>query len=229
MSLVSIQQLSFFQLDKVFGIRQSDWKSLQSWESVEFLGSHETTAQCCDSSFSVRVAQLVASILISTSTSHAALESYQSQTHLPSQRAQHTWDTCLTFQVLELMLVMVVVMLMVFLCKMFIIDIPSTSATNTAVQLANVTLQAKCSRFQRGAFPFTGFLMCRDLKNTTQPHDVALRCAGTPSFALPSATHDRTSSSAVALMAGCILCTDVIAESARTALAAISSSTCVRR
>ena len=27
---------------------------------VEFLCSHETTAQCCDNSFSVRVAQLVA-------------------------------------------------------------------------------------------------------------------------------------------------------------------------
>ena len=65
---------------------------------VEFLCSHETTAQCCDSSFSVRVAQLVASVLISTLTSHAGLESYQSQTHLPSQRAQHTCDTCLTLR-----------------------------------------------------------------------------------------------------------------------------------
>ena len=63
---------------------------------VEFLCSHETTAQCCDSSFSVRVAQLVVSVLLSTLTSHGGLESYQSQTHLPSQRAQHTCDTCLT-------------------------------------------------------------------------------------------------------------------------------------
>ena len=63
---------------------------------VEFLCSHETKAQCCDSSLSVRVAQLVVPVLISTLTSHAGLESYQSQTHLPSQRAQHTCDTCLT-------------------------------------------------------------------------------------------------------------------------------------
>ena len=63
---------------------------------VEFLCSHETTAQCCDSSFSVSVAQLVVSVLISPLTSHAGLESYPSQTHLPSQRAQHTCDTCLT-------------------------------------------------------------------------------------------------------------------------------------
>ena len=76
-----------------------DRKSRQSWERVEFLCSHETTAQCCDSSFSVRVAQLVVSVLISTLTSHAGLESYQSQTHLPSKRAQNTCDTCLTLQV----------------------------------------------------------------------------------------------------------------------------------
>ena len=63
---------------------------------VEFLCSHETIAQRCDSSFSVRVAQLVVSVLIGTLTSHASLESYQPQTHLPSQRAQHTCDTCLT-------------------------------------------------------------------------------------------------------------------------------------
>ena len=50
----------------------------------EFLCSHETTAQCCDSSFSVRVAQLVVPVLISTLTPHAGLESYQSQTQLPS-------------------------------------------------------------------------------------------------------------------------------------------------
>ena len=42
--------------------------------------------------------QLVVSVLISTLTLHAGLESYQSQTHLPSQRAQHTCDTCLTLQ-----------------------------------------------------------------------------------------------------------------------------------
>ena len=42
--------------------------------------------------------QLVVSFLISTLTLHAGLESYQSQTHLPSQRAQHTCDTCLTLQ-----------------------------------------------------------------------------------------------------------------------------------
>ena len=64
--------------------------------SVEFVCSHETTAQCCDSSFSISVAQLVVSVLINTLTSHAGLESYQSQTHLPSQRAQHTRDTYLT-------------------------------------------------------------------------------------------------------------------------------------
>ena len=93
--LVSIQQLRIL-LDRVLGIRQSDWKSRQSWERVEFLCSHETTAQCCDSSFSVRVAQLVASVLISTLTSHAGLEPCQSQTHLPSQRAQHTCDTWVT-------------------------------------------------------------------------------------------------------------------------------------
>ena len=58
--------------------------------------SHETLAHCCDSSFSVRVVQVVVSVLISTLTSHAGLESYQTQTHLPSQRAQHTCDTCLT-------------------------------------------------------------------------------------------------------------------------------------
>ena len=46
--------------------------------------------------FSVRVSQLAVSVLLSTLTSHAGLESYQSQTHLPSQRAQHTCDTCLT-------------------------------------------------------------------------------------------------------------------------------------
>ena len=40
---------------------------------------------------------MVASVLITTSTLHAGLESYQSQTHLPSQRAQHTCDTCLTY------------------------------------------------------------------------------------------------------------------------------------
>ena len=40
---------------------------------VEFLCSHETIAQRCDSSFSVRVAQLVVSALISTLTSHASL------------------------------------------------------------------------------------------------------------------------------------------------------------
>ena len=39
---------------------------------------------------------MVASVRISTMTSHGGLESYQSQTHLPSQRAQHTCDTCLT-------------------------------------------------------------------------------------------------------------------------------------
>ena len=63
---------------------------------VEFLCSHETTAQCCDNSFSVKHAQLVASVLTSTLTSHARFESYQSQTHFPSQRAQHKCDTCLT-------------------------------------------------------------------------------------------------------------------------------------
>ena len=36
------------------------------------------------------------SVLNSTLTSHAGLESYQSQTYLPSQRTQHTCDTCLT-------------------------------------------------------------------------------------------------------------------------------------
>ena len=87
-----------FQLDRVFGIRQSDRKSRQSWERVEFLCSHETSAPCCDRSFSVRVAQLVVSVLISTLTSHAGPGSYQSQTHLPSQRAQQTCDTCLTLQ-----------------------------------------------------------------------------------------------------------------------------------
>ena len=66
---------------------------------VEFLRSHETAAQCCDSSFSVRVARLVVSVLISTLTSHAGLESYQSPSHLPSRRAQHTCDTCLTLHV----------------------------------------------------------------------------------------------------------------------------------
>ena len=46
--------------------------------------------------FTVRVAQLVVSVLVSTLTSHASLETDQSQTHLPSQRAQHTCDTWLT-------------------------------------------------------------------------------------------------------------------------------------
>ena len=36
---------------------------------VEFLCSYETTAQCCDSSFTVTVAQLVVSVLIGTKTS----------------------------------------------------------------------------------------------------------------------------------------------------------------
>ena len=63
---------------------------------VEFLCSHEPSAQRCDSSFSVRVAQLIVSVLTTTLTSHAGLEPHQSQTHLPSQRAQHTCDTCLT-------------------------------------------------------------------------------------------------------------------------------------
>ena len=80
--------------------RSQTWLSLcgggGGGDGVEFLCSQETTAQCCDSSFSVRFAQLVASVLVSTMTSHAGLESYQSQTHLPSQRAQHTCDTCLT-------------------------------------------------------------------------------------------------------------------------------------
>ena len=73
--------------------RSQTWLSLcgGGGDGVEFLCSRETTAQCCDSSFSVRFAQLVASILVITMTSHAGLESYQSQTHLPSQRAQHTW------------------------------------------------------------------------------------------------------------------------------------------
>ena len=52
----------------------------RAWERVEFLCSHETLAQCCDSSFSVRAAQLAVSVLISTMTSYAGLESYQSQT-----------------------------------------------------------------------------------------------------------------------------------------------------
>ena len=64
--------------------------------AVQLLCSHETTAQCCDNSFSVSVAQLVVSVLIITLTSHAGLESYQSRTHLSSQPAQHTCDTCLT-------------------------------------------------------------------------------------------------------------------------------------
>ena len=38
------------------------------------------------------------SVLVSTLTLHAGLESYQSQTHLPSQRAQHTCDICLALQ-----------------------------------------------------------------------------------------------------------------------------------
>ena len=50
---------------------------------VECLCSHETLPQCCDSFFPVRVVELVVSVLISTLTSHAGLESYQSQTHLP--------------------------------------------------------------------------------------------------------------------------------------------------
>ena len=45
---------------------------------VQFLCSHERSAQCCDSSFSVRVVQLVESVLISTLTSHAGLVSHQS-------------------------------------------------------------------------------------------------------------------------------------------------------
>ena len=98
-------EVVIFELERVFGIRQSDWQSRQSWERVEFLCSHETTAQWCDSSFSVRVAQLVASVLFSTLTSHAGLESYQSQTHLPSQRVQHTCDTCLTFLVVLVVVV----------------------------------------------------------------------------------------------------------------------------
>ena len=57
----------------------------ESWERVVFLCSHETLAQCGDSSFTVRVVQLVASVLISTMSCHARLESYQS-----------TRDTCLT-------------------------------------------------------------------------------------------------------------------------------------
>ena len=72
---------------------------------VEFQCSHETTAQRCDSSFSVRVAQLVASVLISTLTSRAGLGSYQSHTHVPSQRAQHTCDTCLTLHVVVVVVV----------------------------------------------------------------------------------------------------------------------------
>ena len=42
---------------------------------VEFLCLHETSAQCCDSSFSVRVVLSAVSALISTLTSHADLES----------------------------------------------------------------------------------------------------------------------------------------------------------
>ena len=83
---------------RIFLAGQSSWNPTVGLKESTVVGacSHETTAQCCDSSFSVRVAQLVASVLISTLTSHAGLESYQSQTHLPSQRAQLTCDTCLT-------------------------------------------------------------------------------------------------------------------------------------
>ena len=45
--------------------------------------------------FSVRVVQLVVSVLISTMTSHAGLESYQSQT-LCHNNVRSTRDTCLT-------------------------------------------------------------------------------------------------------------------------------------
>ena len=73
---------------RINGLRVGRGECLEGWEGrregrgesggVEFLCSHETTAQCCDSSFSVRVAQLVVSVLISSSTSHAGLDSYQS-------------------------------------------------------------------------------------------------------------------------------------------------------
>ena len=50
---------------------------------------------CCDISFSVRVVQLVVSVLISTMTSHAGLESCQSQTPC-HKNVRSTRDTRLT-------------------------------------------------------------------------------------------------------------------------------------
>ena len=94
MSLVSTQQLRIFSWTE-FLKSDCHTERVDSRGRLEFLCLHETLAQCRDSSFSVRVAQLAASVLISTLTSHAGLGSCQSQTHLPSQRAQHTCDTCL--------------------------------------------------------------------------------------------------------------------------------------
>ena len=57
---------------------------------------------CSDTSISVRVVQLIISVLISTVISHAGLEPYQSHT-LCHNNVSSTRDTCHTLQVVVAM------------------------------------------------------------------------------------------------------------------------------
>ena len=92
MSLVSIQHLRIFSWTKF----------LESDSRTERVDSRGRALSFCVRTRQqhnvVSELQLVVSFLISTLTSHAGLESYQSQTHLPSQCAQHTCGTCLILQ-----------------------------------------------------------------------------------------------------------------------------------